>query len=1018
VRAGWSLAAGATLAAILAPAAWAGPPATASTETPIAEAERLSNEADALDNAGHTLEAIARAERALELREAALGPADPLVARSVNSLGMLYDERGDYARAETLFGRALSIRERALGPDHPDVAGSLNNLAFLYDELGEYHRAEGLLERALGIKTKALGAEHPRVATSLANLAGVYEDEGDYARAEPLYARALAIREKAFGPEHTDVATSLDNLAVNSQRRGDYTRAEPLYLRALAIREKALGPDHLDVSVSLNNLAALYDDEGRYEKAEPLYVRALGITEKKRPADHPEHATSLSNLALLYAEEGKTSLGLPLLTQALAISDTALGPKHPESARMRTVLAMFYASLGDYPRATSVCTEALAALEGALGSSHPYVVATLDKLVRLHLLQGQATEALALTGRKADLEEALLRTVVDSESESRGLAYMALLSASTDQVLSLHLQQLPHDANATQLALTTVLRRKGRILDSVSRNQRLLRAQAMGEDRTKLEELRAQRQRLAAMTVRGPGAAGLAPYKAELAELASRVDQLEDDLAKRVSPFAARQWKHAVTVDEVRARLAPGEALVEFVRYAPPDPRAIFAVSASAPRMAAYVLSRDSPPASVELGPADPIETAIGAFRESLSDLNAQGTPSTPLEVVRRRARELDEVLMRPVRTLLGGARTLVIAPDAQVSLVPFDALVDERGRDLIENYSIHYVGSGRDLVPVTTAAAAIETGPLVFADVDYGQGSAMAGLGLSPWRALPATRAEAEAIAHVVSGTSVLTGKLASEEALKSVKSPRMLFLDTHGFFLSDAPAAASPTATRGSMSLGERAAFEIPNPLLRSGLALAHANEGAAPDGQDDGVLTGVEAAGLDLAATRLVVLSACETGLGQVRSGEGVFGLRRAFSVAGAQTLVMSLWSVNDVSTMQLMSGYTSRLMAGGGRAESLREAALEVRKDPKTQHPYYWAPFIASGDATSLGGQPVAPRFEQVAPGPRGCSCRVGRIQPEDTAELFLLAALSLACVLSLRRRNRGSSASGSSPRDDK
>lgn len=321
---------------------------------------------------------------------------------------------------------------------------------------------------------------------------------------------------------------------------------------------------------------------------------------------------------------------------------------------------------------------------------------------------------------------------------------------------------------------------------------------------------------------------------------------------------------------------------------------------------------------------------------------------------------------MAPVRKLLGNAHTLLVSPDGTLSLVPFAAFVDEQSRYLVERYSISYLTTGRDLLRLQ-AQAASRHGPLVIANPNFDDdGSAnpprtsvarsapgnrsvnLAGFAFDP---LPGTAKEAEALKGLLRGATVLTGSKATEAALKLVPSPSILHIATHGFFLSDARKERQEGAYRalydsdpsGRMLMGE-------NPLLRSGLALAGFNKGKS--GSEDGVLTALEASGLDLTGTKLVVLSACETGVGDVLNGEGVYGLRRALVIAGTESQVMSLWQVSDAATRDLMIDYYKGLMTGGGRSESLRTVQLEMLRGTDRQHPYYWASFIASGDWRSM------------------------------------------------------------------
>jgi len=275
----------------------------------------------------HTLAAAEAAER--------FGTDLELVAWVVNGIGIYHQERATFAEAAPLYQRALAIREKALGPDHPDTATSLNSLAGLYQDQGQLDEAVPLYQRALAITEKVLGPDHPDTATSLNNLASLYRDQGQLDEAAPLYQRALAIWEKVLGLDHPDTAASLNNLALLYRDQGQLDEAAPLLQRALVIWEKVLGPDHPNTATSLNNLASLYQDEGQLGEAVPLYQRALTITEKVLGPDHPDTAASLNNLASLYQDQGQLDEAAPLYQRALAITEKMLGPDHPKTCVIR-----------------------------------------------------------------------------------------------------------------------------------------------------------------------------------------------------------------------------------------------------------------------------------------------------------------------------------------------------------------------------------------------------------------------------------------------------------------------------------------------------------------------------------------------------------------------------------------------------------------------------------------------------------------------------------------------------------
>jgi CHAT domain-containing protein len=329
-------------------------------------------------------------------------------------------------------------------------------------------------------------------------------------------------------------------------------------------------------------------------------------------------------------------------------------------------------------------------------------------------------------------------------------------------------------------------------------------------------------------------------------------------------------------------------------------------------------------------------------------------------------ARALDERVIEPFRGALDGVSQLLISPDGALNLIPFAALRDRKGRYLVESHRLSYLTSGRDLLRLRSSGEGAAGRPLIVADPSFGlpvlssrspaaaqaavpRRSVTTGADLSSLYFAPLAGAsrEARSIAGLFPDSLVLTGTQATKSSLSVRAAPLLLHIATHGFFLDDRDAKDS-----SSPAAGQR--FEtgsgIRNPLLRSGLALAGANASSR-----DGIFTALEASALNLQGTRLVTLSACDTGLGEVKNGEGVYGLRRAFLLAGAESIVMSLWPVSDQVTRELMTAYYGRLSKGEGRGEALRQVQLSMMKRQERQHPFYWASFIQSGEWASLDGK---------------------------------------------------------------
>jgi tetratricopeptide (TPR) repeat protein len=733
-------------------------------------------------------------QHALGIWETALGPNHPTVATSLNNLAELYRIQGNYGDAEPLYQRALRIWETALGPEHPLVATSLNNLAALYDDQGNYDAAEPLHQRALRIRETALGPDHPDVAASLNNLAALYRVQGNYGDAEPLYQRALRILETALGPNHPTVATSLNNLASLYRAQGNYDAAATLDERALRIRETALGPDHPDVAQNLNSLAVLYDAQGNYDAAEPLYQRALRIRETALGPDHPDVAESLNNLAALYDDQGNYGTAEPLYQRALRIRETALGPDHPDVATSLNNLATLYRAQGNYGAADPLLQQAQRIWETALGPDHPNVAASLNNLSALYYARGKVVEAVRYLARGLAIQEQHLDLNLALLTDTQRQAYVATISGTTDYALTLNLQSAPTDSEATQLALTTVLRRKGRILETGVNSRQRLRQNLSPADQELLDDLTAAQQQLATLLFNpSPN------FNQEtVADITTQVNQLEGELARRSAVF--RVETQPVEITAVQAQLPSDGVLIEYVRYRPVDPTAFQQERFGDPRYAVYLLFPNSRIKAVDLGDAAEIDAAVEKLAAALS------TAGTPIGQVKQSAQALDALVMAPVRELLGNTTTVFLSPDGSLNLIPFEALVDESGDYLVETYQFRYLTSGRDLLRLDLNPAS-DNPALLVGNPTYGRPGELIAQAETRaidfenriFPALPGTGQEVAAISAQLPDALVFSETNATEAVIKEHPQPSILHIATHGFF---------------------EAAEDSPNPLLQSGL------------------------------------------------------------------------------------------------------------------------------------------------------------------------------------------------------
>ncbi|HEX8492537.1 MAG TPA: CHAT domain-containing protein [Pyrinomonadaceae bacterium] len=875
-------------------------------------------------------------------------------ARRLLKLAALMSQQHMYEEAISEINRAQSLIEQAFGAGHKNVGPVLIQLADLYKAKGNYKQAAALLETVLTIAEKAFGPAHLNVARVLNNLGAVYYEMGDLVRAETFLSRSLQMREKMLGPDHVDLASPLNGLAIVYEEKGEYARAEALMLKALQLRRKNLKPDDPRVATLLSNLALFYKKHTDYAKAEPLYLEALQIRKNKLGEEHPLVGKLLNNLAELYEAKGDKQRAEPLLKLALDIKEKALGPEHPEVAVTLSNLAALYFKLGDYARAEPLLQRALAIYEKKHGANHPDTIPILGNLSSVYEAKGNIAQAVEYLIRMNDVREHHLALILTTGSERQKSLYLETFTGETDATIDLQARRAPNNLAALRMALTTVLRRKGRVLDALTDQIAALRRRLNPQDRELLDKLLAARSQLAVRELKGSAQDDQTLRDVEIGKLEGEVAKLEEEVSKRSAEF--RAGVQPVTIERVQQAIPANAALVELTTYySTANARAGDRFSAL--HYVAYVLRREGDPAFVELGEVKPIVDLVRQFRKALA--NEQSSD------VKRAGRALDERVMRPVRKLLGDARLILLSPDSgALSLVPFNALVDENQRYLVEDYTFTYLTSGRDLLR-SGAQVQSRQEPVVIANPAFdqtisrpGQSTATANRNTAPNRSidftrlkiepLPGTAAEASALKRLLPEARVLTGAQATEAALKQVAGPRILHIATHGFFLPASTEQQSRALADGSSNASIARRSE--NPLLRSGLLLAGVNKGQSGAGED-GVLTSLEAASLDLWGTRLVVLSACETGIGDLKS-DGVYGLRRALMLAGTESGLISLWQVSDLGTRDLMVGYYRRLRAGEGRAAALRQVQIRMLRTQNWKHPYYWASFIPIGDWRSL------------------------------------------------------------------
>jgi CHAT domain-containing protein/Tfp pilus assembly protein PilF len=921
-----------------------------------------------------------------------LGKDHLATALPLLSLANTYRQMGRYQEAESFARRSLAIRRSKLGADHPDVADSVNILGLVCDLQGRFKEAEKLVQEALEIRTRKLGKNSLAVAMSLNNMGLVCEHMDRLDDAEKYFRRALAIREAQLGPDHPAVASSLTNLAVLLVTLGRQDEAEMHFKRSLAIHEAKQGKDSPALVPTLVSLGALYRDQRRWEEAEVLCRRGLAIAETRLGKDHIQTVPALNNLAILYSQTNRQRDAQTLYLRALKIREVRLGSDHPDIAVGATNLGNLYVRTGDYQKAGALLERALKITEAAYGKDSSQVSGVLQSQTALHQAMGRTADAVKTQERCLEIHQLKLRNLFGYASESAMYDYLENNSGKVPNIISLA-AQAPDDPAATGAALTWVLRLRGTVFDSLCRYrqaQMLLPRDAELEE--KVTRYRSQKTFLANAAISPP--VGLSPdkIKKQIADAQKEIEELEKDIRRTLAQKAPNvvAGREGVTVAQVQEQLPADSALIEFCH----TPIRDFKKGTwSKHHYLAFVLTagKDAP-RLIDLGPAKDIDIGIEELRKEFLDFQeklrecetaeeAVALEKAQEKLFAKKSAALYARLFAPLRKQLGKTTQLYLASEASLNRLPFEALVDADGKYLIESYRCAYLSTGRDLLRTPGKWA---QGTVVFAGPDYkleaderlvqaekllNKKETAIAMGKLPsrevrsvgWKNLPGAAAEARDIQTLLhkgayGPVKAYVGKDALEEVLKAMPAPRVLHLATHGFFLDRETDAAEPEEEGAGAGFTRGRLKRMENPLLRSGIVLAGANTVGDKDATarvDDGWVTAEEIAILNLQGTELVVLSACQTGLGDIKTGEGVYGLRRAFLYAGAQTLVTSLFEVPDSETRELMKRFYTGVNAGQGKLRALHSAQRtfidERRQMHGAAHPFFWASFVLVGNA---------------------------------------------------------------------
>ena len=935
-------------------------------------ADTLTGLGQATGFAGDPKSGLAFLKRALAIRE---GQAPIKIAETLNLMGTLSYQANEIAEAEGYFLKARGIVEELFGPDHFLAAQIDGGLATLYKERGQFSKARVLHEHVIRVFEAVLGPDHPRLFVQYNNLGLCLKELGDLRGARTALERALQISEKANGPESSGTASVLGNLGIALKESGDYEAAREAYERALAIQEKRLGPDHQLVGAVLFSLGSLLADMGDAASGRRDLERALAITDKALGKGSVRGVQIMDRIGLLLTAQKNFKAARVIFERAWEESRDVYGEGNTRTASALASLAGSYGDMGDFAGARERYGQAVAVEDKELGPDHYYTLETLYAWARMEQAAGDFQSALALFERASagwrkqfgaiypSLAESLghgaecldrlgrrdeaLKTALESASIRRTNLEIAA-HASGDREALLYAAQERTGLNLA-LRLTAlgtlpaaslrdvwdaVIRERALVLDEMSERHAALDAELSTGDAALLAQVIAAHNELARAVVRGPES-NLSEYAILLEGLRSRVDQVERELALHSKRFDEHLAQTRKGFDELRASIPQGAALIAYSR----DPTGYVA----------FVLrAGEKVPRAIPLGKASEIDASVAKWRREIDrERDSMGRAAATNEAAYRNAgAALRRAIWDPVAKLVANAKATYIVADGAIQLVNFLSLPIGTATYMIDSGpELRLVSTEREIAEPHESAVgtllaiggpAFDAAPGARSSHFRGSASTCEAVSKMSFTALPGSADEVQAVARIGQQygfeTVVLRGENATEAAFKSMTPGKaMIHVATHGFFI------------------GSRCQAESESPLLRAGLAFAGANRRASATGED-GILTAEEVASLDLEKADWVVLSGCDTGVGELQTGEGVLGLRRAFRIAGAHALVMSLWPVDDQDTRRWMIDlYKAHL---GGKLSATASVRLASRHQlgarraaGQSTHPFYWAGFIA-------------------------------------------------------------------------
>lgn len=821
-----------------------------------------------------------------------------------------------FTAAENFFSLAKISYEKAGLKQDIGYLKTISNQGLLYATMGRFTQAEDFTSQALTMRKAKFGDKHPGVAASLNNYGVLKYNLARYNEAEKDLESAIAIIKSKGLQTAMPYAIVLNNQAMFFQTIGRYEEAESRMKEVINIAEKLEKSKSSNKIRFLSNLALLYQQMGKYAEAEALYL----TMEKRLGKTNPDYASMLNNQAALYMVMGKQDKVEDLLKKSAAIYKSNFGEENIAYAKSTSDLGNFYRIKERYPEADPLLQKALTIREATLGKNHPLYVQSQEDMAILDWKRKSWDKAAAQYQSVMEKSLGFIQSYFPPMSEAEKTKYWDVLSPRFQRFYNFALEASTSNPRVVQDLYDYRIATKALLLNSTNKVKQAILSSgdaALVKDYKTWLDQKEQLARLYAYSKED-----LKTQKINLDSLEQATNAMEKKLSERSSDFSASYTSTKVSYKQIKGLLLDTEAVVEIVHVRKYDQQ-----FSGDSKYAALILTKTSEvPKLVILDNGQQLDTRYSKFYRNAIQQKIADEYS------------YDQYWSR-LEPELKGKKFIYISPDGVYNQLNLNTLKKPDADYVINRYDLVIVGNSKDLIALKSKKARVpKKNAMLLGFPDYGVGNIVP---------LPGTKAEVEAIAKILkaSGYSVteFSQKTATEANVKAVKGPAVVHIATHGYFLEDVEKEGS--------AFGVDIENANDNPLLRSGLMLANAAGTVSGkrmpnlESNDNGVLTAYEAMNLNLEGTDLIVLSACETGLGDVKAGEGVYGLQRAFLVAGADALIMSLWKVDDAATNLLMTSFYSNWIKLGNKQKAFKQAQLQLMT--KFKEPYYWGAFVMMG-----------------------------------------------------------------------